>query len=118
MGYEYDALGRMVKVTGRDGGETVYEYDAQGSVTKVARADGSATTAEYDLAGRVVRLTNCDASGAVVSEFSYTYDATGYIATETVTQGERSTGRSYCCARPLPKAARNPPGSLSARPAA
>ena len=95
VGYEYDALGRMVKVTGRDGGETVYEYDAQGSVTKVARADGSVTTAEYDLAGRVVRLTNRDASGAVVSEFSYTYDATGYIATETVTQGERSTGRSY-----------------------
>ena len=95
VGYEYDALGRMVKVTGRDGGETVYEYDAQGSVTQVARADGSVTTAEYDLAGRVVRLTNCDASGAVVSEFSYTYDATGYIATETVTQGERSTGRSY-----------------------
>jgi len=95
VGYEYDALGRMVKVTGRDGGETVYEYDAQGSVTQVARADGSVTTAEYDLAGRVVRLTNCDASGAVVSEFSYTYDATGYIATETVTQGERSTERSY-----------------------
>ena len=95
VGYEYDALGRMVKVTGRDGGETVYEYDAQGSVTKVARADGSVTTAEYDLAGRVVRLTNRDASGAVVSEFSYTYDATGYIATETVTQGEQSTGRSY-----------------------
>ena len=95
VGYEYDALGRMVKVTGRDGGETVYEYDAQGSVTKVARADGSVTTAEYDLAGRVVRLTNRDASGAVVSEFSYTYDATGYIATETVTQGERSAGRSY-----------------------
>jgi len=82
-------------VTGRDGGETVYEYDAQGSVTQVARADGSVTTAEYDLAGRVVRLTNCDVSGAVVSEFSYTYDATGYIATETVTQGERSTERSY-----------------------
>ena len=95
VGYEYDALGRMVKVTGRDGGETVYEYDAQGSVTKVVRADGSVTTAEYDLGGRVVRLTNCDASGTVVSEFSYTYDATGYIATETVTQGERSTGRSY-----------------------
>ena len=95
VGYEYDALGRMVKVTGRDGGETVYEYDAQGSVTQVARADGSVTTAEYDLAGRVVRLTNRDASGAVVSEFSYTYDATGYIATETVTQGERSAGRSY-----------------------
>ena len=95
MGYEYDALGRMVKVTGRDGGETVYEYDAQGSVTQVARADGSVTTAEYDLAGRVVRLTNRDASGAVVSEFSYTYDATGYIATETVTQGERSAERSY-----------------------
>ena len=95
VGYEYDALGRMVKVTGRDGGETVYEYDAQGSVTQVARADGSVTTAEYDLAGRVVRLTNCDASGAVVSEFSYTYDATGYIATETVTQGERSAERSY-----------------------
>ena len=95
VGYEYDALGRMVKVTGRDGGETVYEYDAQGSVTQVARADGSVTTAEYDLAGRVVRLTNRDASGAVVSEFSYTYDATGYIATETVTQGERSAERSY-----------------------
>ena len=95
VGYEYDALGRMVKVTGRDGGETVYEYDAQGSVTKVVRADGSVTTAEYDLGGRVVRLTNCDASGAVVSEFSYTYDATGYIATETVTQGERSAERSY-----------------------
>ena len=93
--YEYDALGRMAKVTDRAGGETLYEYDAQDNVTRVTRADGSVTTAEYDPAGRVQTLTNCDGTGAEVSTFSYTYDATGNIVTETVSMEGETAERSY-----------------------
>lgn len=54
---EYDALGRLVGLRERAGGdwhETRYEYDAEDHPTRIARPNGTSEELDYDVYGRVL----------------------------------------------------------------
>jgi RHS repeat-associated protein len=84
VSYEYDDLDRLVKVTDREKKETTYEYDKAGNMTEVHRANGSRAKLTYDTADQVESVSNFDADDKLVSSYTYTYDLSGYILSETV----------------------------------
>ncbi|WP_186767770.1 choice-of-anchor D domain-containing protein [Blastopirellula retiformator] len=114
-------IGLLASMTAPDGVVTEYEYDEDGNLTKTTFAAGTAdeayTTATYDSAGnmltetdelgnvttytydalsRVTSMTSADPDGAgpqVASVISYTYNAMGFIATETL--NSRTTTYAY-----------------------
>lgn len=49
--YQYDALGRLVRVTFSDGKFVVYRYDAAGNRTEVVRSDNTTFTATLQVTG-------------------------------------------------------------------
>jgi RHS repeat-associated protein len=82
--YEYDAAGRMTKMTNATGGVTDYAYTGANltSVTAPSNNDGGTrpvTGYGYDALGRVTSVT--DPNGKVTS---YTYDASGRVLTVTL----------------------------------
>ena len=79
--YEYDDLGRLIKLTDPTDQETVYEYDAVGQLTKAIRdvvymdpPEGPTTEYTYDAAGRLTQVT--DPRGY---DTDYTYDDRGQL---------------------------------------
>ena len=54
--YEYDAMNRVVGVSGPDGSEVSYTYDAAGRRVRAAFSNGVTTHYEYDAAGRLLHL--------------------------------------------------------------
>ena len=93
--YLYDLLNRLTTVIDREGGVTTYRYDKADNMVGVARANGTSTTLEYDEMGAVTKLINLASDGSVISEFSYTHDLSGRIATENNTQEGRRVQRTF-----------------------
>lgn len=83
----YDPLGRMTcvsTVTSSYGEVSVrYEYDALGRVTKLTDELGETSTYEYDIYGNVTAVY--DGTGTL--QAAYTYDVMGNVLTETDTAG-------------------------------
>jgi YD repeat-containing protein len=88
--YEYDSLGRQVKIIQPDpdgagplaSPETSYAYDAAGQLTAVTDPLGRVTTFDYDGLGRQVKVTqpDPDGPGGQAPAFQATvYDAAGRV---------------------------------------
>ncbi|HEY1685428.1 MAG TPA: RHS repeat-associated core domain-containing protein [Tepidisphaeraceae bacterium] len=85
--YSYNIAGQITQITDGSGNViTTYTYDAAGNLTKTTNANGTYTVNTYNADNQIASLTNYSASGAIDSEFSYTYDANGDRITQT-TQG-------------------------------
>lgn len=73
--YEYDAVGRIKKVTSPMGFTTVYEYDKIGNITKETFNGGALSTVKsvaYDYTGNTITATNENGK-----RIKYTYDQAG-----------------------------------------
>ena len=80
--YEYDALGRITKVTSGSKKEVSYIYDEADNLQAIVYPDGTKVSYEYDLNDNLVKLT--DRNGKVTT---YTHDARN-----RVTEVNRSNG--------------------------
>ncbi|RQP26682.1 putative Ig domain-containing protein [Piscinibacter terrae] len=106
---EYDELGRKFRSTNANGEVTSYTYDLQGNVVsttslghtttasfdtqnrKVSETDANGTTQtwKYDYFGRFAAgVAHTDIGGA---QYSYTYNGTGELLTQTNTRGQSIT---------------------------
>ena len=89
VSYEYDLNDNIVKVNDRAGKVTEYTHDALNRVTGTIRANGTKTEVTYDEEDHVTKLVNtCEDCGTVISSYEYTYNAQGYIVSETATELE------------------------------
>ncbi|MDE6950848.1 MAG: hypothetical protein K2P64_08040 [Lachnospiraceae bacterium] len=83
VSYTYDKNDNLTAVTDRNGKTTTYVYDVINRVTEIHRPNGVSTYHTYNARDQIVTLKNtCDACGWVVSQYDYTYDKNGYIASE------------------------------------
>ena len=80
-----DPLGRPLRTTGRDGGETVNVYDRCGRLVESVDAEGGLTRLGYDLAGRLTSVTT--QAGATTS---YAWDRCGRLAAAVSPTGGRT----------------------------
>jgi len=89
--YQYDAAGRLTKITAY-GGTATFTLDAAGNPLLDQRSNGVSTAYTYDANGRVATLTSngpappppgglssLDPGGPVLSSFAYTNDGNGDI---------------------------------------
>lgn len=84
---EYDASGKITKITYRNGEVTVYtygddgkllqhkNYDASGNLTEEQGYPLSEIKQEYDESGNLIKETEYDSQGNVVRTLEYTYDS-------------------------------------------
>ena len=83
VSYTYDKNDNLTAVTDRNGKTTTYVYDAINRVTEIHRPNGVSTYNTYNARDQIVTLQNtCDECGWVISQYDYTYDKNGYIASE------------------------------------
>jgi len=83
VSYTYDKNDNLTAVTDRNGKTTTYVYDAINRVTEIHRPNGVSTYNTYNARDQIVTLQNtCDECGWVISQYDYTYDENGYIASE------------------------------------
>jgi len=87
---DYDGLGRLVKVSGKDIYVSDISYTPQGEVKAIVRGDGTTATYEYDSKNR--RLTHL--SSPILS-YSYDYYPSGNIKTWRGFSGGRDLTFSY-----------------------
>lgn len=80
--YQYDASNRLVKVTDWAGRITSYEYDPNGRLVKTLHPGGTSTTRAYDDASRLIQMKDVNNSGGIISQYDYTYDASGNLTEE------------------------------------
>jgi RHS repeat-associated protein len=73
----------LVKVTDWANRETAYSYDANGRLIETLRPNGTKQTRAYDAKGQLLQQTDSDAAGNVITQFGFTYDASGDITEET-----------------------------------
>lgn len=86
--YQYDAAGRLSKVTDEHGTVlAAYSYDAAGRLSRKGLGNGVYTTYGYDAAGQLLHLINYNTDGSVVSRFDYTYDSRGRRTSMTTVDG-------------------------------
>ena len=105
LAYAYDDAGNLARMEYPDGQVVEYAYTESGNISSVATPEGAysyayderdlcvgisrpssvETSMSYDAEERVTLLSNRDASGKVLSEFAYSYDAAGRIASEDST---------------------------------
>lgn len=87
--YEYDALGRITKVTSGSKKDVSYVYDDADNLQAIVYPDGTKVSYEYDLNDNLVKLT--DRSGKVTT---YKHDALNRV-TEVVRSNGTKTEVSY-----------------------
>jgi YD repeat-containing protein len=75
IGYEYDTLHRVARVTADDGTTTDYAYDPEGNLTQIVDANGSVIDHTYDAAWRRTATDVTPAAGVEGStELRFEYD--------------------------------------------
>ena len=74
----YDATGRLLKLTSRQGLRWVLQYDSQGRVSSVSDTFGRTLTFAYDASSRVTSMT--DPANA---SYGYQYDSANRLVTVT-----------------------------------
>ncbi|KQN96006.1 RHS repeat-associated core domain-containing protein [Paenibacillus sp. Leaf72] len=89
--YTYDKSSRMSTVTAQ-GKTTSYSYDENGNRTSIAYAGGVKENYTFDRNSQLLKLVNTKADGAVLSEYSYTYDLSGNQLTKTDSYGATNYG--------------------------
>jgi RHS repeat-associated protein len=78
VNYAYDSSGRPSQLTNGGGAPIVsYSYDATGRLSQKTLGNGTYATFAYDPNGNLLHLINYAGSGAILSEYDYTYDAQG-----------------------------------------
>lgn len=82
VNYDYNAANRMTTVTDWAGRVTAYEYDFNGRLKKTVQPNGTITSRTYDEAGRVKQIKDASENGAVISQYDFSYDASGNITEE------------------------------------
>ncbi len=87
VNYEYDAAGRLVKMT-QGTHITTYTYDAAGRLTKMTDPMGYTETYTYDAAGNVA--TSKDKNGVTTT---YTYDSRNRLLSKT--KGGKTMSYTY-----------------------
>ena len=87
--YEYDALGRITKVTNGSKKDVSYVYDDADNLQAIVYPDGTKVSYEYDLNDNLVKLT--DRNGKVTT---YKHDALNRV-TEVVRSNGTKTEVSY-----------------------
>ena len=93
VNYAYDSSGRLSTVTDSTGATIVsYQYNDANQVTRKDMGNGTYTIYTYTLNGQVATLVNHAPDGTVNSQFTYTYDVLGRVATMTTLQGTTTYG--------------------------
>ena len=87
MTLDYDALGRLTRLTDTSGRAVEYGYDAAGRRSWLRTHDGFELNYQYDAEGRLARLAN--QAGATVAE--YQYDAAGRLTSRRLAYGGLTT---------------------------
>jgi RHS repeat-associated protein len=83
--YDYDTAGRLSAVTDWASRVTSYSYDAAGRMTQTLRPNGAKQTRTYDDAGQLTQLTELASDGiTVIYSGKHNYDAGGQLADETL----------------------------------
>jgi RHS repeat-associated protein len=96
--YDYDAVGRMVKLT-EAAGTTIatfetYEYDLYGNMTARVDARSFRSTMEYDVMNRMTKMTSPDPDGdgpLIASSTLFEYNAFGQLLRTVDARGSEST---------------------------
>ncbi len=88
--YDYDAIGRQIKVTYAlgtvDEAFVQYEYDLAGNQTAIIDENGNRTEWQYDALNRLIKVIEADPDGEGILTSpitTYTYDADGNLLTTT-----------------------------------
>lgn len=76
LAYSYDALGHLLSES-QPYGSASYQYDAGGRVTRLTWADGFYAAYDYDVAGNVTAIRENGATSGVGVLASYGYDSLG-----------------------------------------
>lgn len=90
IGFKYDALDSVTKVTDPKGLETQYKYNGFGDLMELSSPDTGTTSYTYDSAGN--RKTQTDARGVVAT---YTYDALNRLKTVSYSDGTPGAAYAY-----------------------
>ena len=78
VSYDYDLMGRVVKLTNEDGTFESYTYDENGNVRTITDENGNITSYTYNKNNQVLTIT--DPMGGVTA---FTYGPTTVVSTET-----------------------------------
>lgn len=122
--YDYDSIGRRIRLTHPDGIQTKYEYDLNDNLVKVssqqagtsstsqtdittyaydlfgnllttALPNGSVTSYSYDANNQIEQLKTISKTGTVLSNIEYVYDERGNISSENSTIDGVTTLKTY-----------------------
>jgi YD repeat-containing protein len=77
VSYQYDATGRLAKVSDWLGDFALYKYDVTGLVTSISISAGPVTVYQYDAASNLRAVVSAGVDGNVVAGYRYTLDANG-----------------------------------------
>ena len=92
VSYEYDLNDNLIKVTDRNGGVTEYTFDALNRMTGLIRPNGTKTNLLYDAENHVTKIVNsCSVCDTEISSYEYTYNAQGFIVSESASELEAGT---------------------------
>jgi len=84
--YSYDSLGRLDAMTDESDSLIVdYDYDVAGRIVKKTLGNDVYTTYGFDDTDRLITLSNRKPDDSVLSQFDYTYDASGRVTSMTST---------------------------------
>lgn len=98
--YTYNVLDQLTQIKDRQGKITSYDRDDNGNVVKVTRPNSTYTTIEYDDMGKITKLVNMGkepyyGTSKQLSEFTYTYDKSGYILSESAQDEKNIVTHNY-----------------------
>jgi RHS repeat-associated protein len=83
VSYAYDLAGRLSTVTDWANRVTTYSYDAVGRMTQLLRPNGTKQTRSYDDAGQLLHLKEIGADGTtLIYSGDFNYDLAGQLSTE------------------------------------